>query len=44
VTSNGTVQPKTWNPNGLAAVANLPCNIGFRFHFTLLGPQNVLLG
>ena len=22
--SNGTVQPKTWNPNGLAAVANLP--------------------
>jgi hypothetical protein len=25
VTSNGTVQAKTWNPNGLAAVANLPC-------------------
>ena len=23
--SNGTVQAKTWNPNGLAAVANLPC-------------------
>jgi len=22
--SNGTVQAKTWNPNGLAAVANLP--------------------
>src|ERR1019366_6037237 len=25
VASNGTVQAKTWNPNGLAAVANLPC-------------------
>jgi hypothetical protein len=24
VASNGTVQAKTWNPNGLAAVANLP--------------------
>ena len=23
--SNGTVQAKTWNPNGLVAVANLPC-------------------
>ena len=22
--SNGTVQAKTWHPNGLAAVANLP--------------------
>ena len=22
--SSGTVQAKTWNPNGLAAVANLP--------------------
>jgi len=26
VASNGTVQVKTWSPNGLAAVANLPCN------------------
>jgi hypothetical protein len=25
VVSNGTVQAKTWNPNGLAAVVNLPC-------------------
>jgi hypothetical protein len=25
VASNGTVQAKTWNPNGLAAVADLPC-------------------
>jgi len=23
VASNGTVQAKTWNPNGLAAIANL---------------------
>jgi hypothetical protein len=29
VASNGIVQPKTWNPNGLAAVANLPCCLTF---------------
>jgi hypothetical protein len=29
VASNGTVQAKTWNPNGLAAVANLPCHRRF---------------
>jgi hypothetical protein len=26
VASNGTVEAKTWNSNGLAAVANLPCH------------------
>jgi hypothetical protein len=37
VASNGTVQAKTWNPNGLAAVANLPWFFLLRWLWGLTG-------